>query len=170
MKKVLVASLFLFVIGLLFSQIAQATCDETRDPAGGMCYRPVDCQLVLPPSHYCCDTQSECSSAPTPQPPPPPPSSACPGGIETAVGCVDVSNPTAFVTWFLKLAIGIGGGIAFLLMLLGAFQIMTSSGDPDRLKAGKELITSALMGLLMIIFSVFLLQLIGVKILEIPGF
>ncbi len=55
-------------------------------------------------------------------------------------------------------------------MLFGAFQIMTSQGDPERLKAGKELIGSALAGLLMIIFSVFLLQLIGVQILQIPGF
>jgi len=90
--------------------------------------------------------------------------------IETALGVVDVTDANAFVAWFLRFALGIGGGIAFLLMLLGAFQIMTSAGNPERLQAGKELITSALAGLLMIIFSVFLLSLIGVRILPIPGF
>lgn len=90
--------------------------------------------------------------------------------MRTALGCIPVSNTSDFVAWFLKFAIGIGGGIAFLLMLFGAFQILTSSGDPERLKAGKELIGSALAGLLMIIFSLFLLQLIGVQILQIPGF
>ncbi len=90
--------------------------------------------------------------------------------IDTALGCVDVSNTNAFMAWVLRFAIGIGGGIAFLLMIIGIFQVIISTGDPDRLKAGKELITSALIGLLMIIFSVFLLQLIGVQILQISGF
>jgi hypothetical protein len=89
--------------------------------------------------------------------------------IETALGCVYVESPDFFIAWILKFAIGIGGGIAFLLMIFGVFQIITSAGDPERLKAGKELITSALIGLLMIIFSVFLLQLIGTQILQIPG-
>lgn len=103
---------------------------------------------------------------------PAPPPGGCDGGkgIPTAIGCINVESPTEFVKSILGLAIGIGGGIAFLLMLFGAFQIMTSGGDPERLKAGKELIGSALAGLLMIIFSVFLLQLIGVQILQIPGF
>lgn len=90
--------------------------------------------------------------------------------IETGLGCIPTKETTNFIAWILKFAIGIGGGIAFILMLIGVFQIITSSGDPERLKAGKELITSALIGLLMIIFSLFLLQLIGVQILQIPGF
>lgn len=90
--------------------------------------------------------------------------------IETSLGCVNVDTPTAFVLWFLRFAIGIGGGIAFLLMLFGVFQIITSSGNPERLKAGQETITSAVIGLLMIIFSLFLLRLIGIEILQIfPG-
>lgn len=91
-------------------------------------------------------------------------------GIETALGCIPTKDTTGFIAWILKFAIGIGGGIAFILMLIGVFQIITSSGDPERLKAGKELITSALIGLLMIIFSIFLLKLIGMDILQIPGF
>ncbi|MDP3955117.1 MAG: hypothetical protein Q8Q15_02010 [bacterium] len=92
------------------------------------------------------------------------------GNVDTALGCVPISNTNSFIAWLLKFAIGIGGGIAFILMLAGAFQIITSGGDPEKLKAGKELITSALMGLIMIIFSLFLLRLIGVQILQIPGF
>lgn len=94
----------------------------------------------------------------------------CPkDNIWTGLGCIPTGNTTNFIAWLLKFAIGIGGGIAFLLMLFGAFQLMTSSGDPERVQAGKQLITSALAGLLMIIFSVFLLELIGVDILQIPG-
>ena len=91
-------------------------------------------------------------------------------GLLTAIGCIPTVSTTNFVLWFLRFAIGIGGGIAFLLMLFGVFQIITSSGNPERLKAGQETITSAVIGLLMIIFSLFLLRLIGIEILQIfPG-
>jgi len=75
-----------------------------------------------------------------------------------------------FIGFILRWAIGIGGGIAFLLIVYSAFMIMTSQGNPERLKAGQELLTSAIAGLIMLIFSVFILELIGVKILQIPGF
>lgn len=120
-----------------------------------------DTNKCLPPK-----TGNPAGSQPTPEP--------CwimgTWGIKTALGCIPTDNPGSFVAWLLRFAIGIGGGIAFILMLVGAFQIITSGGDPEKLKAGKELITSALMGLIMIIFSLFLLKLIGVDILQIPGF
>jgi hypothetical protein len=90
--------------------------------------------------------------------------------IETAIGPIDPSNLQGFIQSLLGIAFGVAGGIAFLLMLFGSFQIMTSSGNPEKMKAGSELITSALTGLLFIIFSVFILKLIGVTILQIPGF
>jgi len=63
-------------------------------------------------------------------------------------------------------AIGIAGGVAFLLMLFSAFGILTSAGDPEKLKASQEKLTSAIIGLLFIIFSVFLLRIIGTPIME----
>lgn len=91
-------------------------------------------------------------------------------GIQTALGCIPTKDTTQFVGWLLKLSIGIGGGIAFLLIIFGAIKVLTSASNPENVKAGQEMITSALMGLLFIIFSLFLLELIGVKILNIPGF
>lgn len=89
--------------------------------------------------------------------------------INTAFGCVSV-NGTDFVSTLLTFGIGIAGGIAMLLIIFGGFQILTSAGNPERLNAGKELISSAITGLLMIVFSVFLLRIIGVDILGIPSF
>jgi hypothetical protein len=89
--------------------------------------------------------------------------------IDTAIGCIPIEQE-GFVTFILRWAIGIGGGIAFILIIIASFQIMTSQGDPKRLQAGKELLSSAIMGLILLIFSVFILRIIGVNILKIPGF
>lgn len=96
----------------------------------------------------------------------------CPGAneINTAIGCISAKDAGGFVGELFKLGIGIAGGIAMLLILFGGFQVLTSAGNPEHLNAGKELISSAITGLLMIIFSTFLLKVIGVDILCIPGF
>lgn len=89
--------------------------------------------------------------------------------LYTAIGCIPVGNLESFISSILGWAIGIGGGVAFLLIVYSGFMIMTSSGNPERLKAGQELLTSAMAGLIMLIFSVFILRVIGVDILKIPG-
>ncbi|MBU1071577.1 hypothetical protein KKG65_04205 [Patescibacteria group bacterium] len=91
--------------------------------------------------------------------------------IETAIGCISTNVESGgFVGSLLELAIGLGGGIALLLILYGTFIVTTSAGNPDKLTQGKEIISSAVSGLLFIILSIVLLNLIGVKILAIPGF
>ena len=99
------------------------------------------------------------------------------GGAWTAIGCFGKSKDdsgTSSVNDFLRSLIGvgtgIGGGIAMLLILFSGFQRITSAGNPEKLHEAKELMTAAISGLLLIIFSVFLLRLIGVDILQIPGF
>lgn len=92
----------------------------------------------------------------------------CGDGINTAIGCVPVlgnDNGTAFAGFFLGWGVGVGSGIAFLLIVYASFMIMTSQGNPERLKAGQELLTSAISGLLLLIFAVFVLRFIGVDIL-----
>ena len=89
--------------------------------------------------------------------------------VDTALGCVP-TDASAFVTWFLGWAAGIGGGIALLFIIYGGFLVITSKGDPQKVQAGKSMLTSAISGLLFIIFSLFILKLIGVKILDIPDF
>ena len=90
-------------------------------------------------------------------------------GINTALGCIPVNDTQALVTWFFRNFMGIAGGIALLLMIYGAFQIITSGGDPEKVSNGKSFITSAISGLLFMIFSLFLLRFIGVDILGLPG-
>ena len=91
------------------------------------------------------------------------------GGVYTALGCLPTS-PEAFTGSVLTLALGLGGGLALLLMLYGSFLVSTSAGNPEQSQKGKEVVTGAIMGLLFIIFSVVLLKLIGIDILHLPGF
>jgi hypothetical protein len=89
-------------------------------------------------------------------------------GINTAIGCIPVLNNdkgAAFSGWVLGWGVGVGSGIAFLLIMYGSFMVMTSQGNPERLKAGQELLGSAISGLLLLILSIFMLKFIGVEIL-----
>lgn len=97
----------------------------------------------------------------------------CPSGkkgINTAIGCIPIEDSNELISFFLRWGLGIAGGIAFLLILVAGFQIMTSRGDPNRLKAGQELLTSAIAGIILLIFSIFILRFIGVNILNIKLF
>lgn len=111
--------------------------------------------------------------APTPTPTSVPPGGAPPGaqetcteGVSTALGCIS-TEPGGFVNNILTIALGIAGGIAFILMVFGAFRLITSTGNPEGLQEGWSILGSAIAGLLFIIFSVFLLRVIGVDILKI---
>ncbi|HET7098617.1 MAG TPA: hypothetical protein VFI61_00045 [Patescibacteria group bacterium] len=95
----------------------------------------------------------------------------CGDGINTAVGCIHVlGGQSQFLGEILKWSVGVGSGIAFLLILYSGFMIMSSAGDPTRLKAGQELLTSAISGLILLVFSVFVLKFIGLDILGLGAF
>lgn len=91
-------------------------------------------------------------------------------GIDTAIGCIPINDTNDFMGWVLGWSVGVGSGIAFLLIVYSSFIVMTSQGDPSRLKSGQELLTSAISGLIMLIFSVFILKFIGVDILGLNSF
>ncbi len=91
-------------------------------------------------------------------------------GINTALGCIPTNlQGDGFIKNILTLGIGIGGAIALILIVYGLFLITTSGGIPDKVNAGKEVITSAIAGLIFIIFSTILMNIIGINILGLPG-
>ena len=88
--------------------------------------------------------------------------------ISTGLGCISV-NFIDFVAWIFEKGSGIVGGIAFIL-LIGAFiQLATSEGDVKKIQGAKELITSTVTGLLLAIFSIFIIRLLMITILRLPG-
>jgi len=55
-----------------------------------------------------------------------------------------------------------GGIIVFVLILVGGFTIIANASDPDKLKEGGKTITSAIMGLLILFGSYWIIQIIQV--------
>lgn len=90
--------------------------------------------------------------------------------INTAIGCIPFSTESGLFTFILGWAVGIAGGLAFILIIVAGFMYITSGGDPKKAQAARELMTAAISGLLLLLFSGFLLRIIGVEILKLPGF
>ncbi len=90
-------------------------------------------------------------------------------GIWTAIGCIP-RDPEKIVKSLLRLGLGMGGGFALIIILASGFVLSVSQGEPNRINEAKQWLTSALVGMLFIIFSVTLLHFIGYTIFRIPGF
>jgi len=89
--------------------------------------------------------------------------------VMTAVGPIK-TDATGFVQSIFKIVLGLAGGIALILIIFSGYRYMASQGNPEAVKAATEQLTSAIIGLLFIIFSFVILQMVGVDILQIPGF
>ncbi len=89
--------------------------------------------------------------------------------IETALGGIRTDVP-GFVNRLLSFILGISGGIVLILIISAGYRLMVSSGNPERVQAAREQLTSAIVGLLFIIFSLVILQVITRDIIGIPGF
>jgi hypothetical protein len=91
-------------------------------------------------------------------------------GVWTAVGCIPYNDTTSTVRALITIGLGLAGTAVVLMTLAGAFLISTSQGDPKRVEEGRSLITSAVAGILFLIFSVSILRFVGVSVLQLPGF
>ena len=90
------------------------------------------------------------------------------GGYWTGIGCMK-TDIAGFAGSIIGVGMGIGGAATFLCIIYAAFILQTSRGNPEKIKKAQESLRACISGLLLIIFSIFLLRLIGVTILQIPG-
>lgn len=80
------------------------------------------------------------------------------------------TNPSTFVQFMLGIILSLAGGIAVILIIISGYRLIASQGNPEKIVAAREQLTAAIVGLLFVIFSLFILQVIGVDILNLPGF
>jgi hypothetical protein len=93
------------------------------------------------------------------------------GGYYSALGCIYFSYwQTFFIVNVFRLSVGLAGLVALLCIIYAAIQMQLSQGNAEKIKKAQELLTSCILGLMLILFSVFILRVIGVDILRIPGF
>lgn len=93
-----------------------------------------------------------------------------PGQAWSGFGCVPVGRGlvSPFMQKLLLTVVGLTGGASFILFLYGGFLLITSRGDQSQIQTGKRVITGAVGTLFIILFSIFILEFIGVHILGLP--
>ncbi|MCL4386852.1 hypothetical protein M1307_00460 [Patescibacteria group bacterium] len=104
----------------------------------------------------------------------PPPCSQWENGkclkISTGLGVDMPTDIEGFVKSLLGIFLSISGGIALMLFIYTGIKIMGARGNPEKFQEARDRFTSTILGIIFIIFSLFILQLIGVDLLKIPGF
>jgi hypothetical protein len=89
--------------------------------------------------------------------------------VRTGIGEID-TNVAGFIQRIYRLLLGIAGGVGVFLIIYAGYKYIISRGDPEGIKGAKEMLVSTIVGLLFLIFSFVILEIIGVDILQLPGF
>ena len=71
-----------------------------------------------------------------------------------------INSSTEFVNWIIKISIPLGVTCAFVLLVYAGFMMVTSQGNPDKLKESREVITNAIIGFVVVVLAVTILYLI----------
>lgn len=133
----------------------------------------------IAPSPPCSEWIAELSGTPIPIPPDPTGAAAiwqdskiikkC-ASVNTGLGIDIKTDPGDLVKSVFGIILSISGGIALILIIISGYRLIFSQGNPEEVKGAQEQLTSAIVGLLFIIFSLVILQIIGADILKIQGF
>ena len=60
----------------------------------------------------------------------------------------------------ISVALGFGGLILFVMLLVGGFKYITAGGDPKGIESAKKTITTAILGMVLLALAFLILQLI----------
>lgn len=88
-------------------------------------------------------------------------------GYYSAIGCVRFDVSDFLTKWVFGFGVSIAGLFALACIIVSAIKIQLSQGNAESVQQSRESITSCILGLMLIIFSVFLLNFVGITIL--PG-
>ena len=73
----------------------------------------------------------------------------------------NVSSIEGAVQTIVNIALPLAGTVALILFVIAGYKMITSQGNPDKLKDAKDMITNAVIGLVFILLSVGILVLIS---------
>ena len=178
MRRFFLLAIFLFLILLLpkviFAQTRLASCDLC-----GYCQGKAPpqnwgkCRACLYPNASSQDdtlkVDPETNLPPTPYP----------GRWYTFLGCISTNDLGSFespgaaasvVQLLLNIIFSFVGGASLLSLMHGAFILLTSQSNPEKINQGKRIVFGAIAGLIFAFSAVFLVNFIGEKVLRLPGF
>jgi hypothetical protein len=89
----------------------------------------------------------------------------CSGNSWTGIGCISTSSTSGIVISIMRIVLGVMGGIFLLLMISAGYLYNTQNSE--NIELAKKRITAMLAALVFITFSVLLLRVIGVNILDV---
>jgi len=72
------------------------------------------------------------------------------------------NNPTSLISAILPTFYIVAGLILFVYMIVGGFMVIGSSGDSKKAESGKEAITNAIIGFVIIFASYWIIQIIQI--------
>lgn len=88
----------------------------------------------------------------------------------SGIGSIYTDLPSFINKNLFGIFLSLAGVLTLLCIIYSAFILQTSSGNPERIKKARQYLTSCIAGLLVIIFSIFILRIVGGTIIRIPGF
>lgn len=86
------------------------------------------------------------------------------GGLYIAIGCVD-PTPIGIITGAIRISFGVLGGVALLQIILAG--IAYQSGQEARIQTARNRVFATLGGVALLVFSVLILRIIGVNVLDV---
>ncbi len=89
--------------------------------------------------------------------------------VNTAIGPLPIQL-SEFTKTIFSVLLSISGIIILYIVIRSGYILLFSQGNAEKVKEAQDRLTSAVVGLLFLIFSLIVLQTIGVDILHIPGF
>jgi succinate dehydrogenase hydrophobic anchor subunit len=85
-------------------------------------------------------------------------------GTQTFFGCLP-NSPNGLVAFIVRLITGLAVIITFLIILINLLQIISNSTNPDIIIKSQKKMTSAIITLVVILFTITILNIIGIQII-----
>jgi hypothetical protein len=86
------------------------------------------------------------------------------GGVWTGIGCTD-TTPSGLITGLIRIVYGVMGGVALVMLIYAG--VMYQTGNEANVKRARETIIQTVTGLIVLTFSILILRIIGINVLDI---
>jgi hypothetical protein len=172
MKSSAVRFFLILILAVLFyPKSASAYCQQGTptaasivDPMADYACAPWLTLCANPMNYLCCSAASECAAQ----------NPFCNTnpltGIRTGLGCIQSQATIPFINQLVRWTVSLASLAAFGLIIYSGFTMVTAQGDVKKVKSAQEILTAAIMGLILIVSAVVVLNFVGMEVLHLNFF